>query len=109
VKKRNFSWAKLTRRVVILSSDAPAFSMETLLLPADRRRVGEPVEGMADILMGLLERIFEKMVVSQTDDTVSWSRSKRNCQISRRVGGVRVDVKERKAEINRTNTSRSSR
>jgi hypothetical protein len=33
-----------------MSSEAPVFSWETLLLAMDRRRVGEPVEAVADIL-----------------------------------------------------------
>jgi hypothetical protein len=36
-----------------MSSDGPAFSRETLLLATDRRRVGEPVEAVADILFYL--------------------------------------------------------
>lgn len=36
-----------------MPSEFPAFSWETLLLVTDRRRVGEPVEALADILIDL--------------------------------------------------------
>jgi hypothetical protein len=47
-----FRRSKLTRRAAI-SSEAPVFSWEMLLLARDRRSVGEPVEAVADILIYL--------------------------------------------------------
>lgn len=44
---------RLTRRAMRLSSGEPAFSWEMLLLFAERRKVGEPVD--ADILGYLLK------------------------------------------------------
>jgi len=49
---------KLTRRAA-KSSEFPAFSWETLLLATDRRRVGEPVEAVADILIDLFGYLRE--------------------------------------------------
>lgn len=47
-----FMRSELTRRAAI-SSEAPVFSWEMLLLARDRRSVGEPVEAVADILIYL--------------------------------------------------------
>jgi hypothetical protein len=44
---------ELTRRAT-KSSEGPTFSWETLLLATDRRRVGEPVDAVADMLKDLL-------------------------------------------------------
>jgi len=47
-----FMRSELTRRAAI-SSEAPVFSWDMLLLARDRRSVGEPVEAVADILIYL--------------------------------------------------------
>jgi len=72
---------KLTRRAA-KSSEFPAFSWETFLLATDRRRVGEPVEAVADILIDLFGYPREDNCSAEANDT-GFSRTRRGSDLGR--------------------------